>query len=494
MAIQPFTPPQFGAQQQNQQPQTKRQRGTGFTNISRMLDANVGAGQQMGQKIGQTIGTQAGKVKEDVARGVQQFRTGYEEAKEKGLQQIGQVGSLASQIGEGGKVGAGLSGLSEDEAKRMAKEFSDVKYGGPMELGGQFGARTGALKGLAQSVTGGQRGLIGQTLAKAGPYSRGQSILDASLLGQSQAGQEALRSASAEAMKVASQAQQEGQAAQNLAKSTQGLLGTGQEKTGSLKSDVSKKLSEASGKLQEFGKEEGEKYKDQASKTNELLNQLASGQINKLSQLTEDQKSILDTLPEYGVSELKNLKGQSKDQLRSILKDMYGSFNLAEGASKFTKEQESALKNLALLGKDEQLVKNMPKQMGEAYSKETMDKVQAGINTNKENLKTSITDLETKARDARAAAANARRMAQNDGYPPGSGPNDGEANRQEKIALEAESAIPQYKNLLGRYEQDQDMSLKKAILSQLIEGSQEYDPWDFKGYVPPKTTPITLSM
>jgi hypothetical protein len=355
MAIQPFTPPQFGAQQQEQQPQAKRQRGTGFTNIGKMLGANIGAGQQMGQKIGQVVGSQAGKVKEGVEKSAQQFRTGYEEAKKEGLGTIGQVGSLVGQVGEGGKIGSGISGMSEEEAKKLGEQFANVKYAGPTQIGGQIGTRASALKGLAQGALTGQRNVLGSTLGRIGPYSRGQSILDTTLLGQDIAGQQAIRAANLEAARTAAMAQQEEQVAQNLAKQAQGLLGTGQPRSSSLKSEIEGKMLEAEGKISESAKKQAQDYYSDAQRLQKLMTDINDKKFDP-SKITEKDIELINRMEDFGINTEMYIDPRERfaELSKNVLADIAAKGNVTyAGQSKISKDQESALKNISLMQKKE---------------------------------------------------------------------------------------------------------------------------------------------
>jgi hypothetical protein len=398
MAIQPFTPPQFSAQQQEQQPQAKRQRGTGFTNIGRMLGANIGAGQQMGQRLGEVVGSQAGKVKEGVEKSAQQFRTGYEEAKKEGLGTIGRVGGLIGQVGDEGKVqsgevGTGISGMSEEEAKKLGEQFANVKYAGPTQIGGQIGSRASALKGLAQGALTGQRNVLGSALGRTGPYSRGQSILDTALLGQDIAGQQAIRAANLEAARTAAMAQQQEQVAQNLAQQAQGLLGTGQPKSSSLKSQIEGKMLEAESGISEAAKKQAEQYYEEGSEFTKLLNKIASSTTEEpleYSELTEKQKELLEGgYGKLGLGNIEQMSGLTSDEKKSVLNTLTQGFARQPNVSRFEQGQREALRNLQLLGgKTEEAKKTKEIEEGKlAFSpeklKEAKDKTEAFVSARK---------------------------------------------------------------------------------------------------------------
>lgn len=367
MAIQPFNQPQFGMQQQQQgqQPQAKRQRGTGFTNIGRMLGANIGAGQQMAQQVGKTIGAQAGQVQQGALKSQQAFKTGFEAAKEKGLQDIGKVSGLAGQVGETGQVGTGLSGMSEEEAKRLGQQFAETKYTGPMGLEGQVGQRAQSLKGLGQQAITGQRELIGSTLARRGPYTRGQSLLDTSLVGQDKAAQEALRASALEAMRTGTQAQQQEAAAKSLVEGAQALIGGDQQK-GSLKAEAEKQLLGGMGAIEEAGKKQAESFSKEAGRVQELMAGTAKDASGNLitseSQLSEEDKNLIENINRFmpkGMEGLEDLYVTDENRRKAILGDISSKLSMDVGGKKYEGGQKEALRNLALLTRQEDVAKRI---------------------------------------------------------------------------------------------------------------------------------------
>jgi len=74
---------QFNAPQTPGTPEGRRQKGTGFTNIRNMLQANVGAGGVMGAGIASGLGQKAGQLRQDVQTAGQQFGQQYQQQKKK---------------------------------------------------------------------------------------------------------------------------------------------------------------------------------------------------------------------------------------------------------------------------------------------------------------------------------------------------------------------------------------------------------------------------
>lgn len=387
MAIQPFNQPQFGMQQQQQgqQPQTKRQRGTGFTNIGRMLGANVGAGQQMAQQVGKNIGAQAGQVQQGALKSQQAFKTGFEAAKEKGLEDISKVSGLAGQVGEAGQVGTNLSGMSEEEAKKLGQKFAETQYTGPMGLEGQVGQRAQSLKGLGQQALTGQRELIGSTLARRGPYTRGQSLLDVSLVGQDKAAQEALRASALEAMRTGAQAQQQEAAAKSLAEGAQALIG-GDKKTGSLKAEVESQLTKSQENLKEAATKQAEEFIQEGKKFSDALTNLK----NNPNDLSKDDIELLKKAEEFGVDLSTQVDSRHADLLKQTLGDISttGNFTRAGGLY-YTPEQQNALRNIQLFGQEKLNVPEFNKNLFASTAEESAKRI-------KEQHSKNISDIENR--------------------------------------------------------------------------------------------------
>lgn len=376
MAIQPFTPSQFNTQQQ-ESVQPKRQRGTGFTNIGRLLGANIGAGQQMGQRIGQTIGSKAGEIGTGVGESFKQFQAGRETGLAGAKKKIEEIGSYGSQIGEGGEVSGGISGLTEEQAKKAGEEFASAKYTGPTELAGGFGKKAAALKELGQGALGSQRSILGSTLAQKGPYTKGQSLLDVSLLGQSKEAQQAIRGSALEAMRAATQAQQKEQIAKNLAQSAKELVGGDQEK-GALREEAEKKLLTGESAIQEAAKKQAEQYYKEAGTVQNLMNKITSGTITDYSELSQDELQALDKLGTYGLTNIEQIAALDPNQLKSVFNTLSQGYANQPGISKFLNGQQEALRNLALLRGQKELAKTVSemKEAPEAFNIEKIKEAQ----------------------------------------------------------------------------------------------------------------------
>ena len=172
-----------------------QQKGSGFTNINSILDANKGAGEKIGQTIGGKLSDQANSVRS----GIQQSQSQFNQQK----QQAGQQATNAVQAGQALNKQAGetdeayqsrIAGGSQDY-NQIGENLRNAQYNGPMELanGAQLqaqGSNVSALGRLAGN-TQGQTQLLRSMVAKPGQYTRGQSALDQLLLGQT--GQKAIQ-------------------------------------------------------------------------------------------------------------------------------------------------------------------------------------------------------------------------------------------------------------------------------------------------------------
>lgn len=174
--------------QMNQQPnlaldQTgKRQKGTGFTNINKLLGANQGAGQQIGQAIGQNIGNQAGKFQTNLTQEQQKF------GEEKQKNTFGDTDAAKVKAGISNVFSAtpgvqqGNAANAEDFQKYLAGQYS-----GPQGLtnSGQLQQQAGNINQLGQATQSqsGREGLLRQMIGK-GQYTQGQQRMDSALLNQ----------------------------------------------------------------------------------------------------------------------------------------------------------------------------------------------------------------------------------------------------------------------------------------------------------------------
>lgn len=411
----------------------KKQKGTGFTNISRILKANVGAGERMGAQIGAGIGSRAKSLQEQTQAGAQQFRGQYGSARGKALEDIGKVGNIVGQVDESGYVapvtpmpaaqveqppmpgvvpqGRVLSGkdaiefrdgvpymggmpyrppympspiqigrtvptleeqpktllpqpstiasMTEEQAGELGKAFDLAKYAGPKGISGAED-----LAGQAQSLSRfsdyARRGAFGtQNLLRSmaygqTPYTKGQSLLDAALLGQSKAGQMAIAKGAQEAQQAAAETGQQTGVAEQLAKTAQEQIDAEKEKVagaGLGKIAAIKGSGEQAAKSL-FG--EAKELKDLLSGTTKLVSEEEAKADPKKQLEREKQIDMLSNLSKYGISDTASVYGLDETAMSNLLKTIAEPGKTeAAGAMKFTDAQKNALKILAKLGKDE---------------------------------------------------------------------------------------------------------------------------------------------
>jgi len=173
---------------QANQPFQPRQRGTGFTNIKRVLGANVGAGQQLAGRIGAGITGQANRVRENLAKQKEQFQTGFQQSRQESLANIGSATQLTKQPGESDEQYETRMASQTPDYSQIGQNLRSAEYTGPTgfqnpnlllnqaQTAGRLG--TFSRSGLGQGILARQYG------AGRGNYTSGQNILDQMFLSQ----------------------------------------------------------------------------------------------------------------------------------------------------------------------------------------------------------------------------------------------------------------------------------------------------------------------
>lgn len=241
-------------------------KGTGFVNLDKVLNANVG------NRLGETVATGLGNQAQQVQQGIGQLKTDFNQkaqvsnlATNSNKQAISDaLKSISSgqqvQMGAGSKDPAsaqpqGIPGrlqaapvqlmntgaplVSDDQANQF-KTFLSGQYSGPKDLDStklaQVGSKAQEVQDLGQGLqSGNDKTRLLQTFAGKGPYTAGQSKLDSLLLGQGPNAQQKLAEARQQTRGLTQQlgreqeaAQQTGQLRQNdaqqLAQETQAAL------------------------------------------------------------------------------------------------------------------------------------------------------------------------------------------------------------------------------------------------------------------------------
>lgn len=330
-------------------PEGKRQKGTGFTNIRNLLQANLGAGGVMGATIGGGITQKAGQLKQDVQAAGQQFGQQYQQQKEKALGQGGTISTVGGLLA--GKQD--LSGLSPEEAERIGKQMRETQYTGPTQLTDYeaFLSRAGNLQALG-TLAGmggiGQGRLLQGTATRRGGYTRGQNLLDQYLVGQDVGAQEAIRQGATQAAGAAQQAQTGVNIAERQA---QGLAQSIEAQKEATQKEVLKSLTGA----QEEAGQSAKMYLQQADRIKKYL----SGQIPK-EQLNDEDKLALSELSKYGLNEA-TITTADMDLVNALLKDISASAATEYvGQQRYlTDAQQRAAKNLALLSGQQDIARKI---------------------------------------------------------------------------------------------------------------------------------------
>lgn len=341
--------PQQITGQTQQQPEGKRQKGTGFTNIQKLLGANVGAGQMMGSAIGKGITQKAGQLKTDVTSAGQKFQEQYQTEQQKALGPGGSLSDVSDYIT--GKKD--LSSLSSQQAEEIGKRMREAGYGGLGQLENEKAlmSRAGNIQALG-TLAGmggiGQGRLLQSVASRRGGYSRGQGLFDQYLLGQDVAGQEAIRKGTAESFGAAQQAQTEANVARQQA---QGLGKTIEAQKAEAQQGVLKSLAGA----QEQAGQSAKMYLNQAERIKNLLNKEIP-----VDQMTMEDKLILSDLKKYGLDDT-TVYGEDTATIDALLQSIAGAAPLAyTGQQRYmTDAEQKAAENLALISGQADIAKKI---------------------------------------------------------------------------------------------------------------------------------------
>lgn len=357
MAILPTT--NTAAPQQQEDESTKRQnRGTGFTNINKILEANKGAGQRIGQAVGGQLAGQAQSVREGIQQSQQQFQ--------QQKQQAGQQAQGAIGAGQGLLRGHG-AGVSKDETQeqyaqrlsqspqpgqqsfsKIGQDLKAAEYQGPMQLANAAklqsqGATTAALGRLA-GTTGGQKQLLSTMVARPGQYTSGQSALDQLLLGQQ--GQQQIQQGRRATLGLPEQATT---AVQTAAEQAQGLKSGIAESREKALQDIQSAIT-GEGGFQAQATKQAETFKQDATD----LAQIMSGKFDtstpegkaRADQLKAKAPDLLNRLSEFGLDDT-TLYAKDDAAVRNALDRLGGSLAQNFGDKKYTDAQRQAAMNLS---------------------------------------------------------------------------------------------------------------------------------------------------
>jgi len=343
------------------QPLQKRQAGTGFTNINRILGANVGAGQKLAGRISGSIEEQSDRVRKELDKAREKFQTGFQQARQGAQASISAGESLAKQPGEN----------DEDYEKRIAEQSSNFEkigqgiksasYTGPTgfenpnvllsqaQKAGKLGTFTRS--GLGQGILARQYGAT-----KGAAYGTGQNILDQMFLSQDPTAQKSLidarqnvanlnqeiTGATGSAQETAQMAQKAVEANKNLAlenirKSAEGVLTRGSQSA------------------EEFNKQIGD------------INRLLMGVDeagNPITSINPQQQELLNRMSDYGLGNYElytsGRAGLGQNDLSGLFKQLAaGAVLNPSTAINLSDTQKQALLNLADVQGDPSLRKRV---------------------------------------------------------------------------------------------------------------------------------------
>ena len=378
------------------QTQGKRQKGSGFTNISKLLGANIGAGKAMGEQIGGGVGQQAGKVVASADASTNKFLGDYATSKGSALNTLSNIGGLAGNVGTEGNVSTGseLGSLSEGQAAQKGREFADLGYKGPTSLAGsqKLTSQATTLGEIGKAAIGGtlgQKSLLQSMVARPGQYTRGQSTLDATLIGQSSQAQQAMQQGAQQAFQAQKNIAAQQANAANLAQQAGATIGQ-------QKSDVGGQLLTNLGNIQNAATEQAKAHSEIGSTMKGALVKLADPA--QRGSLSAAEKATLSQLAEYGIDPNALVEtgvdytGDAESLVNTIANQMTPAY---AGGKYYKDDQQNAARNLALMTQQGTL--------GSDIGKNTYDP--KFTNVTKESVLNSQKDIwdQVRAQDAKTA-------------------------------------------------------------------------------------------
>lgn len=347
----------------------KQQRGTGFTNINRVLGANQGAGQKIGQAIGSNLQGQAGQVKQDINKGTSEFQAGAQTnlATANNAIQQGKDLQKSSNDASDEAYAERLAKYNADQLASQGQALQQAAYSGPQGLSnaGQIQSRAatvGALGQLAGSSAG-QAQLLRSQVAGRGGYSQGQNALDALLLGREgqgavQQGRSAVTGLNQDANTAIQTAQQK---AQGMASAVdKNKVATLQ----ALQNQLSGTGDETSGNVKGFTQQAKEQAQDY-QKNSDRLQQLLTGKDAEgkdITELSDADKALLQNMEKYGVEnqEIYEKEGlNNPESINNAIGQIAGSLANDYGSSRYLGNQQGAAQNLARFLQQKDTAKNI---------------------------------------------------------------------------------------------------------------------------------------
>lgn len=356
----------------------KRQRGTGFTNIQRILNANVGAGQQMAGKISQGIQSAGQNVQQKAQKAQQQFKSAFEQAVNPAMQNIAAGSELAKRPDESQEDYAKRISEANKNYLEIGKNVSQAKYGGPMNIqGGKalVGEAQGVstLGGLAGTGTG-QQLLSKQYVAgRQGGYSKGQGALDQLLLGQSREAQKSLQEARQDVSGI-------GKEVGGIEKAATSDVANIRRQIEQQKSEAFKGVQKSIGGLEQAAREAGSKYSKEAGRIAYLLKNMdptgkkipigmVDGEYSDAQAQIDNQLLNKEKLKEFGIDiEAKGFLDYDPTAIASSLQELSNKADIAAN-TRYSDAQKEALKRLTQFQQDQEKATRI----GEMKNKEAFD-------------------------------------------------------------------------------------------------------------------------
>lgn len=341
----------------------QKQKGTGFSNINRIIGANVGAGGQMGSRIASNLEEMGKSAQEKIGGAQQQFQQGFQQGLGQAQQQMQGAQNILRLPNESDADYAARVSKQQVDTSKIAEGLKGAEYKGPQGLENYQALQNRAtgvsrMSDLARSNIG--QGLLAkQAIAAPGRYTRGQSALDQLLIGQDAAAQKAIRDARQNISGVAQKAQEATRIAQEAGQgAAEGLQKT--------KDDISEKLlGEISG-LKEVGTKQAQAYTQKGREIAELLQKYDP----KMSNFSDEQKQTLKdflanyerTGEDYGLG-LDKFKSIQTADPTMFLRTLGSSFTGGDpNAVKFSDEQRKLAEALTGVSQSDDATKELFRQ------------------------------------------------------------------------------------------------------------------------------------
>ena len=344
----------------------KRQRGTGFTNIGRILGANIGAGQKMGESIGTQLGQQAEQVRKGIEAGQSQFKAGMQESAKKEQEKLG-------------KAETALTGIKEMQPQTQPVDYEAIgmglrgaEYTGPKGIQNiqeqQQRAMNLAALGRLSGMAGGQQELLRSQVAGRGRYGLGQSALDAMLLGRE--GQRQLEAARSATGALASEAQQTQTMAQEQARAMESSIEANK------LAALEKIQKEAESSIQ-TGTEQAKAHYRTAEIAKNALKKVYEAKDPNQIELNADELDALSKAKDLGIDLSYKIDPRNKKLTDQILQQIAKSGqSVYSGGLMMDEAQREKLKNLDLLLGSKQKRENIEKDVFGDVSKEAENLLQ----------------------------------------------------------------------------------------------------------------------